>query len=183
MGGALILMALIISTVLWADPQNAMVWVVTAVTAHPSAPLEEEASRGRITLHRRPYQDGDLVGAFLAVAATTEDVDLSGRIAEEAKREGVLLNVVDITPLCTWIAPAIVRRGDLTVAISTNGLSPAMARFAKDQVDESLPEEYGSLLEIVAEVRTGVLVPVILSRHLPSPLQPSNPRCRFRTPV
>ena len=126
---------------------------VTVVADRPSHPLEELETQGRIVLHRRPYSEGDLAGAFLAIAATTEDVELSGRIASEAERERVLLNVMDVTALCTWIAPALVRRGKLTLAISTSGLSPAMARLVREELDASVPEEYGTLLEIVAEVR------------------------------
>lgn len=126
---------------------------VTVVANRPSHPLEELETQGRIVLHRRPYSEGDLAGAFLAIAATTEDVDLSKRIADEAERERVLLNVMDVTALCTWIAPALVHRGKLTMAISTSGLSPAMARLVREELDESIPEEYGTLLEIVAEVR------------------------------
>ena len=127
---------------------------VTVVADRPSHPIEEMEAQGRIVLQRRPYSEGDLAGAFLAIAATTEDVELSGRIASEAERERVLLNVMDVTALCTWIAPALVRRGKLTLAISTSGLSPAMARLVREELDESIPEEYGVLLEMVAEVRT-----------------------------
>ena len=129
---------------------------VTVVTDQPSHPLDEMEKQGRIVLHRRPYSEGDLAGAFLAIAATTEDVELSRRIANEAEREHVLLNVMDITALCTWIAPALVQRGKLTMAISTSGLSPAMARFVREELEEAVPEEYETLLEIVAEVRKGL---------------------------
>lgn len=127
--------------------------VVTAITSQPTPLIQEYDEDQKITLIKRGYRDGDLTSAFLAVAVTTDDLELSGRIADEAQRECVLLNVVDVTPLCVWIAPATVRRGDLTVAISTNGLSPAMARFARERIDEDLPEEYGALLEILGEVR------------------------------
>ncbi|MBI4236181.1 MAG: bifunctional precorrin-2 dehydrogenase/sirohydrochlorin ferrochelatase [Chloroflexi bacterium] len=126
---------------------------VTVVTPAASPLLRDLAAQGRIVLHERPYREGDLAGTFLAVAATTEDLDLSGRIAAEARMEGVLLNVVDVPALCTWIAPAIVRRGEVTVAVSTNGVSPALARFIKEQIDRTLPQEYAMLAEIVAEVR------------------------------
>ena len=126
---------------------------VTVVAARPSPLLEELATQGRVALHRRPYSEGDLAGAFLAIAATTEDVELSKRIANEAERERVLLNVMDVTALCTWIAPALVHRGRLIMAISTSGLSPAMARFIREELEETVPKEYGTLLEIVAEVR------------------------------
>ena len=60
---------------------------------------------------------------------------------------------MDLPDLCTWIAPALVRRGDLTLALSTAGRSPAMARFVKEELEHVIPKEYGTLLEILAEVR------------------------------
>ncbi len=113
----------------------------------------EMAGRGEIALYTRPYQDGDLAGAFLAIAATTHDRQLSEAIHREALQERVLLNVVDITELCTWIYPALVRRGDATIAISTNGRSPAMASFLRREVDRALPSEYAMLVDVLAEVR------------------------------
>lgn len=127
---------------------------VTCFTTRPSPFLEAAAASGTITLQRRDHQDGDLAGAFLAIAATTHDRALSERIVAEARKEKVLVNVVDETDLCIWIAPAIVRRGDLTVAISTNGRSPAMARFVKEEIETILSPEHAALLDIVADVRS-----------------------------
>lgn len=126
---------------------------VTVVTGEPSPALEGLAAEERIALRRRPYQEGDLAGAFLAIAATTDDLELSERIAVEARNAGVLLNVMDITHLCTWIAPALVERGDLTVAISSAGKSPAFTRFVKEELEQLLPREYGPLLELLTAVR------------------------------
>ena len=89
----------------------------------------------------------------LAISATTHDRPLSETIKAEAEREKCLLNVVDITDLCTWIYPALVRRGDATVAISTNGRSPAMASFLRREIDEALPDGYGMLLDVLADIR------------------------------
>lgn len=129
---------------------------VTVVTPHPSQGLLALGEAGRLVLLQRPYQEGDLRGAFLAIAATTADYPLSQRIAEEARREGVLLNVVDTPALCTWIAPALVQRGGLTVAVSTNGLSPAMARFVRERLERLLPQEWGILLDILTRLRREV---------------------------
>ena len=129
---------------------------VTVISEQPSLSLLELKERGDITLHSRPYSEGDLAGVFLAISATTENVELSRRIAEEARCEHVLLNVMDITDLCTWIAPALVKRGKLTMAISTSALSPAMARLVREEIEETVPIEYGNLLDVVAEVRKGL---------------------------
>ena len=126
---------------------------VTVICPSAAEGFAEMAARGEITLHNRPYRDGDLAGAFLAIAATTHDRQLSETVHREASRERVLLNVVDVTELCTWIYPSVVRRGDATVAISTNGRSPAMASFLRREVDRALPDEYGMLVDVLAEVR------------------------------
>ena len=127
--------------------------VVTVISPEQRPRFTEMAERGDITLHYRGYQPGDLADAFLAISATTHDRPLSEQIREEAEREKCLLNVVDITDLCTWIYPALVKRGDATVAISTNGRSPAMASFLRREIDDALPEGYGMLLDVLADVR------------------------------
>ena len=126
---------------------------VTVICSEDRLHFTEMAERGDITLRTRDYQPGDLNGAFLAISATTHDRPLSESIRDEAEREKCLLNVVDITDLCTWIYPALVRRGDATVAISTNGRSPAMASFLRREIDNALPPEYGLLLDVLADVR------------------------------
>ncbi len=126
---------------------------VTVICSESRPRFTEMAERNRITLHSRPYQPGDLRGAFLAISATTHDRPLSEAIHAEAERERCLLNVVDITDLCTWIYPALVRRGDATVAISTNGRSPAMASFLRREIDRALPPGYGMLLDVLADIR------------------------------
>ncbi len=126
---------------------------VTVISADHSAVYEQLSLDRHIRLERRDYQQGDLAGAFLALAATTSNRKLSETVAAEAEEQRVLLNVVDVTDLCTWIYPAMVRRGDATVAISTNGRSPAMARFLKRRVEEAVPEEFAILLDILADIR------------------------------
>ena len=126
---------------------------VTVICPEDRLRFTEMAERGDITLRTRDYQPGDLNGAFLAISATTHDRPLSESIRDEAEREKCLLNVVDITDLCTWIYPALVRRGDATVAISTNGRSPAMASFLRREIDNALPDGYGMLLDVLAEIR------------------------------
>jgi siroheme synthase-like protein len=126
---------------------------VTVISADHSAVYEQLSLDRRIRLERRDYRQGDLAGAFLALSATTSNRELSERVAAEAEEQRVLLNVVDVTDLCTWIYPAVVRRGDATIAISTNGRSPAMARFLKRRVEEAVPEEFAVLLDILADIR------------------------------
>src|SRR5436305_3829734 len=89
--------------------------------------IEELAARGRITRYARPYRPRDLDGIFLAIAAT-DRMDVNARVAADARRAGVLVNAVDDPPNCDFYAMAVVRRGSLQVAISTDGQSPAFAR-------------------------------------------------------
>ena len=125
---------------------------VTVVSPSVRPRIAALAGAGRITLHRRPYQSGDLAGAFMVIAAT-DDRAVNAVIAAEGRAAGLLVNAVDDPPNCDFFAVAIVRRGDLQVSISTNGLSPAFARWMREQLDAALPREYGDLLGVLADVR------------------------------
>ncbi len=114
--------------------------------------IQDMADSGALTLDKREYRDGDLDGAFIAIAAT-DDSALNERIASEAAARNVPLNVVDVTHLCTFIAPAVVRRGEVTVAISTSGLSPALARKLRVELQDSPSLDYADLAPMLSEVR------------------------------
>ena len=89
------------------------------------------ADEKRIVAHGRPYRTADLAGAFVAIAAT-DDEDLNARVAKDAAATNVLVNVVDRPALCTFTVPATLRRGDLTLAISTEGRCPALAGILRE---------------------------------------------------
>lgn len=125
---------------------------VTVVSPSVRPRIAALAEAGRIVLHQRTYQSGDLTGAFLVIAAT-DDRAVNAAVAAEARAADKLVNAVDDPPNCDFFAVAIVRRGDLQVSISTNGLSPAFARWMREQLDEALPREYGDLLKVLADVR------------------------------
>ncbi len=99
--------------------------------------LQEQAQSGAFTWRQRGYRIGDLAGAFLAIVADTSNPKVNQDVYDEAQAQSTLLNVADITHLCTWIAPAVTRRGPVTVAASTGGISPALARRLKDELDAS----------------------------------------------
>jgi precorrin-2 dehydrogenase / sirohydrochlorin ferrochelatase len=103
----------------------------------------------------RSYHADDLDGAYLAYGAS-ENRELNSRVAADARERGVLVNAVDDIPNCDFFAVSIVRRGDLQIAISTNGLSPAFARWMREYLDEQLPAEFGDLLAVLADVRRAV---------------------------
>ncbi|MEE8353602.1 MAG: NAD(P)-dependent oxidoreductase, partial [Dehalococcoidales bacterium] len=91
----------------------------------------------------------------LAVAASGDDA-VNRAVADEARRSGVLVNVVDVPELSDFIVPSYVRRGDITLAISTAGRSPALARKLRRRLEEQFGEEYGALARLVGEVRAEV---------------------------
>jgi siroheme synthase-like protein len=114
--------------------------------------LEILAGRGDIDVIRRAYRPGDLEGAFLAIAATS-DPDVNQQIWEEAKARGILVNVVDDPAHCTFIAPAVMRRGPLAIAISTSGRCPALSRHIRQRLEEDYGAAYGPFVELLGELR------------------------------
>lgn len=126
--------------------------IVTLIAPEATPALQASAAAGAIRWLRREFQSGDLDGACLAIAAT-DSKQTNAAIAREAEACRILLNVVDDPALCTFIAPAIVERRGITIAISTNGRSPALARKIREEIERLLPIEYGSLLNIASDVR------------------------------
>ncbi|MEO5656542.1 MAG: bifunctional precorrin-2 dehydrogenase/sirohydrochlorin ferrochelatase [Nitrospiria bacterium] len=128
---------------------------VTVISPEISSRLARWAKDGRLEHCRRVYRPGDLKGACLAVAATS--LPAAHRpIAAEARRRAVWLNVVDEPVLCDFIAPAVIRRGDLTITISTGGRNPALARCLKEMLQGTIGEEYGRLTAALGAIRDGL---------------------------
>src|SRR5213079_249170 len=125
---------------------------VTVISPSVSRRLEDRAAAGTVTIERRPYRPGDLAGAFLAIAAT-DDPAANRAVWAEAEARGVLLNAVDDLPHCSFIAPAIHRQGDVTVAVSTAGKSPALAVRLRERIGRLIGPEYATLLELLGELR------------------------------
>src|SRR5512144_836358 len=114
--------------------------------------LAKYAEEGSITWDRREFRDEDLDGAFLAIAATN-DTDVNISVSKGGERRAMLVNVVDVPPLCNFILPAIERSGPLAIAISTAGASPALAKRMKREVSESYGEPYARLAVILNDHR------------------------------
>ena len=122
----------------------------TALAEEKSAGLR---AAGASVVHlRRPFQPGDLTGAYLAIDAS-DDPGAQRAARAEADRERVLLNVADVTHQCDWIAPALVRRGPLQVAISTSGESPFLARALRERMEMMLGEEWGPFTAMMGGMR------------------------------
>jgi len=111
-----------------------------------------EALAERIQLHRRPYQAGDIGNSFMVIAAT-DDEELNAAVSKDCAARGVLVNVVDRPALCTLTVPATVHRGDLTIAIATNGRCPAFASILREELEGRYGPEYGELVERFAQFR------------------------------
>ncbi len=125
---------------------------VRVVSPELTSELERLASQGAVTAVRRPYERGDLAGAYLAMVAT-DDPSVSEAVSQEAKERGALVNVADVPRLCTFILPSVLQRGGLTIAVATGGGSPALSRKVREELERVFPPEYAELTSIVAEVR------------------------------
>ena len=126
---------------------------VTLIAPDAVPALQQYATEGSISWERREYAGAaDLEGAFLAIAATNQsEVNIS--VYEDAEARSMLVNVVDVPPLCNFILPAIVRSGPLAIAISTAGASPALAKRMKREIADSFGESYARLAVILNDHR------------------------------
>ncbi len=125
---------------------------VTLVSPEAVPPLRELAEEGSIRWEPREYRTSDLDRTFMVIASTG-DTDVNIRVWEEAEERAMLVNVVDVPPLCNFILPAIVRTGPLAIAISTAGASPALAKRIKAEIADEYGEPYARLAELLNEVR------------------------------
>jgi siroheme synthase-like protein len=125
---------------------------VTVIAADVTEEIRETAGTGRISWTPRGYQPGDLAGATLAFVAA-QDPETVDAVWREGAERGVLINTIDDVPHCGFIAPSIVRRGDLTVAISTSGKAPALAVRLRQQLEGMLGDEHARFLEMAGTVR------------------------------
>mgnify|MGYP001577040122 FL=1 len=118
--------------------------------------LKRLANKKQISYCPNPYKTGDLKGFFLAYSATNDPL-VNKAVFKEAKKQGILLNVVDVPELCNFIVPSVVERGDLLIAISTSGKSPAMAKKIREKLEKEFGREYAVFLDIMGKVREKVL--------------------------
>ena len=112
-----------------------------------------------VRVERRAWRPADLEDAFLVIGSSG-DAATRDAIAREARARGALVNVMDDVPNCDWAAPAVVRRGDLVLAIGTGGVSPAVARLLREQLEASFGPEWADVLRVVGDVRDETLAAV-----------------------
>jgi len=129
---------------------------VRVIAPEATAAVVEMAAAGEIRWERREYREGDVAGAFIAVAATSAP-DVNHSVYAEARERGVLCNAVDDPPYCDFYFPSVVRRGDLQVAISTAGESPALAMQLRKELNEALSQEMGEWVRELGRLRREVL--------------------------
>lgn len=125
---------------------------VTVVSPTLTPALGALAAEGRIAHRPRPYAPGDLAGVALALAASG-DRAVSAAVLAEGRERGVWVNSADDPERCDFFLPAVLRRGALTVAVSTGGASPALTRAVRDELERFFPRELAALVDVVAEVR------------------------------
>lgn len=129
---------------------------IRVVSPDASAAVREWAREGKIDLELRAFSPGDLDGTFLAIVATNSRT-LNERVYQEAQRRGVLCNVVDVPDLCDFFYPAVVRRGDLQIAISTAGQSPSLAQKIRQQLEKQFGPAYAAWVTELGETRRLIL--------------------------
>jgi precorrin-2 dehydrogenase/sirohydrochlorin ferrochelatase len=125
---------------------------ITVIAPDLSTELEDLVTAGRLRAERRPFEPADLDGAVLAFAAT-DSREVNRAVAEAARVRGVLVNIADDPAHCDFTVPALVRRGEIALAVSTGGRSPAFARFLREQLEGWLTDSRCELLELLAELR------------------------------
>ena len=133
---------------------------VTVIAPDLTPRLHELVEEKEIIYLARVYRPGDLTGAFLVICAT-DQAEINHQVWQEATANRQLVNVVDDTLRCNFIAPSILRKGDLTIAISTSGKAPALAVRLKERLQRELGPEYERFLELAGELREP------LAKHVP----------------
>jgi precorrin-2 dehydrogenase/sirohydrochlorin ferrochelatase len=129
---------------------------VIVVSPHVTRRLARLAAARAIALKRRRYRRSDIRGAFIVFAAT-DDRELNARISRDALPTGALVNVVDDPALCSFIVPAVARKGALQIAILTDGKSPSLGRRIRDRVADSLDSGYAGFLDFLGELRREIV--------------------------
>jgi siroheme synthase-like protein len=130
--------------------------IVTVVAPEALPEVEAKAAAGHFEWHPREFAEADLDGMFLVIAGTNHQ-PINHQVAEAARSKNILCNSVDDPPDCDFFYPSVVRRGDLQIAISTAGKSPALAQRLRQEIDSLLPEDTGPWLDQLGDTRLKML--------------------------
>jgi len=129
---------------------------ITVISPKFCKPLMELHQQEKIKVIKKSYSKQFILG-FKIIFSATDNQEINKTVSQDCREEGILLNVVDNTPLCDFILPANVKRGDLVVSISTQGKAPFFTKAVKEELEKILPEEYKEVLELAAEFRKRLL--------------------------
>jgi siroheme synthase-like protein len=127
---------------------------VTVVSPEFIDEIETWAREGALQIKRKTYDDADLEGANIVIAST-DDQAVNEQVAADCRRRRIPVNVVDVTPLCEFIVPAIIEKGSIQIAISTGGKSPALGRTLKEDLQRLIGPEYAEVNDVLGTLREG----------------------------
>jgi len=123
---------------------------VTVVSPEFTDEIEEWARDGKLNIRRKRYEESDVAGANIVIAST-DDQGVNEQIAADCRRRRIPVNVVDVTPLCEFIVPAIIEKGSIQIAVSTGGKSPALARTLKEDLQRVIGPEYAEVNDVLSD--------------------------------
>lgn len=135
---------------------GALVTVLSPTLTELLEKLSKKRGKGKVTHIKSRYKEGALEGFFICVSATSSKA-ITERIRKEATEKKVLLNAVDMPEYCDFIVPSVLKRGALSVAVSTGGKSPALAKKIREELEEMLPEELTVFTELCGAIRNKLL--------------------------
>ena len=127
---------------------------VTIVSPSFTDEIEEWAREGRLSLKRKTYESADVDTANIVIAST-DDSSVNEQVAADCRARRIPVNVVDVTPLCEFIVPAIIESGSIQIAVSTGGKSPALARTLKEDLRDAVGPEYAEVNDVLGSLRDG----------------------------
>jgi siroheme synthase-like protein len=127
---------------------------VTVVSPEMTDEIEQWAREGCLAIRRKEYDASDLDDANIVIASTDHQ-SVNEQIAADCRQRRIPVNVVDVTPLCEFIVPAIIEKGSIQIAISTGGKSPALARTLKEDLHRSIGPEYAEVNDVLGSLRDG----------------------------
>ncbi len=131
--------------------------IVTVISPVVTREIQSLADKGAITLKKRSYRPHDIDESFFLVIGATADDKLNRLIHKDAERFNVLCNIADRPEVCNFILPAIVHRGDLVIAVSTSGKSPAFAKKLRQRLEKEYGDEYSEFLKLMGAIREKLL--------------------------
>ena len=130
--------------------------LVTVVSPQLTECLKELVPAGQLVYRQGTYETSDLLGVFLVIGATNND-NVNRKVAQDCFDRNILINVVDDPPNGNFFVPAQVRRGSLSIAVSTDGKSPMFARRIREELENIYPMEYAEIVNLIGELRLKVI--------------------------